>query len=187
MIVGWVCGFFLGSPSSAWSVHRYFSFLKVIKGNKKVLVPLREQGQKKQFSAVPPCLPEIRPLCTAPTRRLPVNAGNASEDTLVTHFPLPSAAHLLPRFSLCSQLCRTLCGCALQLYFRFVGFDLCYALYTPFVYVCQELFFAERGLFSRRFVKATPHNLTRRLSQDFCPNSKVEKWRNTACISHFSS
>ena len=149
MIVGWVCGFFLGSPSSAWSVHRYFSFLKVIKGNKKVLVPLREQGQKKQFSAVPPCLPEIRPLCTAPTRRLPVNAGNASEDTLVTHFPLPSAAHLLPRFSLCSQLCRTLCGCALQLYFRFVGFNLCYAIYTSFVYVCQELFFAERGLFSQ--------------------------------------
>ena len=33
--------------------------------------------------------------------------------------------------------------------------------------------------------KATPHNLTRRLSQDFCPNSKFEKWRNTVCISHF--
>ena len=31
MIVGWVCGFLLGSPSSAGSVHRYFSFLKVIK------------------------------------------------------------------------------------------------------------------------------------------------------------
>ena len=27
MIVGWVCGFLLGSPSSAGSVHRYFSFL----------------------------------------------------------------------------------------------------------------------------------------------------------------
>ena len=35
--------------------------------------------------------------------------------------------------------------------------------------------------------KATPHNLTRRLSQDFCPNSKFEKWRNTVCISHFSN
>ena len=31
IIVGWVCGFLLGSPSSAGSVHRYFSFLKVIK------------------------------------------------------------------------------------------------------------------------------------------------------------
>ena len=120
----------------------------------KTKSPCSPKGTRTEntISAVPPCLPEIRPLCTAPTRRLPVNAGNASEDTLVTHFPLPSAAHLLPRFSLCSQLCRTLCGCALQLYFRFVGFNLCYALYTPFVYVCQELFFAERGLFSRRFV-----------------------------------
>ena len=35
----------------------------------------------------------------------------------------------------------------LQLYFRFVGFNLCYALYTSFVYVCQELFFVWRGLF----------------------------------------
>ena len=121
----------------------------------KTLFPMKQKKPAPELRsrtgcyipAVPPCLPEIRPLCTAPTRRLPVNAGNASEDTLVTHFPLPSAAHLLPRFSLCSQLCRTLCGCALQLYFRFVGFDLCYALYTSFVYVCQELFFAWRGLF----------------------------------------
>ena len=28
---------------------------------------------------------------------------------------------------------------------------------------------------------ATPHNLTRRLSQDFYLNSKFEKWRNTVC------
>ena len=31
--------------------------------------------------------------------------------------------------------------------------------------------------------RATPHNLTRRLSQDFCPNSKFGKRRNTVCIS----
>ena len=54
-------------------------------------------------SAVPPCLPEIRPLCTVPTHRLPVNAGNASEDTEANLFPLPSAAHLLLRFSRRSQ------------------------------------------------------------------------------------
>ena len=76
------------------------------------LVVADQTRTEKTISAVPPCLPEIRPLCTAPTRRLPVNAGNASEDTLVTHFPLPSAAHLLPRFSLPSQLWETLCGCA---------------------------------------------------------------------------
>ena len=83
-------------------------------GNKKVLVPLGGTRTERQISAVPPCLPSIgRPLCPVPTHRLPVNAGNASEDTLgFAHFPLPSAAHLLSRFSPCSQLCRTLCGCA---------------------------------------------------------------------------
>ena len=49
------------------------------------------------------------------------NAGNASADTRVSPFPLPSAAHLLLRFSLRSQLCETLCGCAAQFYFRFKG------------------------------------------------------------------
>ena len=40
----------------------------------------------------------------------------------------------------------------------------------------------------RRFIqrlRAIPHNLARRLTQDFCPNSKFRKWRNTLCISHF--
>ena len=42
-----------------------------------------------------------------------LNAGNASVDTQGgSLFPLPSAAHLLLRFSLRSQLCGTLCGCA---------------------------------------------------------------------------
>ena len=79
--------------------------------NKNAPAPQREQGQKR-FSAVPPCLPVFRPLCPVPTHRLPCNAGNASKDTWVSLFPLPSAAHLLPRFSLRSQLCETLCGCA---------------------------------------------------------------------------
>ena len=35
--------------------------------------------------------------------------------------------------------------------------------------------------------RATPHNLTRRLSQDFYPNSKFGKRRNTVCISRFSN
>ena len=35
--------------------------------------------------------------------------------------------------------------------------------------------------------RATPHNLARRLSQDFCPNSKFGKRRNTVCISRFSN
>ena len=81
--------------------------------NKKC--PCSPEGNKdrKNISAVPPCLPEIRPLTPVPTHRLPRNAGNASKDTRGdSPFPLPSAAHLLPRFSLRSQLCETLCGCA---------------------------------------------------------------------------
>ena len=46
--------------------------------------PCSPKGTRTEntISAVPPCLPEIRPLCTVPTHRLPVNAGIASEDTL---------------------------------------------------------------------------------------------------------
>ena len=33
----------------------------------------------------------------------------------------------------------------------------------------------------RLLIRATPHNLARRLSQDFCSNSKFGKWRNTVC------
>ena len=71
---------------------------------KKVLVPLREQGQKIHFCGTTLFAGSLRPLCPVPTHRLPVNAGNASEDTKVALFPLPSAAHLLLRFSLRSQL-----------------------------------------------------------------------------------
>ncbi len=38
---------------------------------------------------------------------------------------------------------------------------------------------------SADFIKAAPHNSARSLSQNFCPNSKFQKWRNTVCISHF--
>ena len=35
--------------------------------------------------------------------------------------------------------------------------------------------------------RATPHNSARTLRQDFCPNSKFGKRRNTVCISRFSN
>ena len=50
--------------------------------NKNVLVPLREQGQKKHFCGTPLFAGKTGRLCTVPTHCLPVNAGNASEDTL---------------------------------------------------------------------------------------------------------
>ena len=72
-----------------------------------------------------------RPLCTVPTHRLPVNAGIASEDTLENPFPPalsgPFAAPLFAPLSAPG----TLCGCALQFYFRLNGFGikLCFLYY----------------------------------------------------------
>ena len=81
--------------------------------NKNVpVLPKRRTGTEKTFLRYHPDCRKIRPLSPVPTHRLPVNAGNASEDTRVSPFPLPSAAHLPDRFSLRSQLCGTLCGCA---------------------------------------------------------------------------
>ena len=41
------------------------------------------------------------------------------------------------------------------------------------------------GFQSVSYFMATLHNSARSLSQNFCPNSKFRKWRNTVCISHF--
>ena len=40
-------------------------------------------------------------------------------------------------------------------------------------------------LYAESNTRATPRNSARSLSQNFCPNSKFRKWRNTVCISHF--
>ena len=76
------------------------------------LFPYGEQGQKIRFLRYHLVCRKSGHLTKAPTRSLPDNAGIASEDTKLSPFSLPSAAHFLPRFSLRSQLCETLCGCA---------------------------------------------------------------------------
>ena len=60
-------------------------------------------------------------------------------------FPLPSTAHLPTRFSLRSQLCGTLCGCAADFTSVSTVSYLRYAYYTRFVSICQALFFAAGG------------------------------------------
>ena len=60
-------------------------------------------------------------------------------------FPLPSAAHLLPRFSLRSQHPELSVDALMQLYSRIYGFNIGYDFYTPIVCVCQELFCAGGG------------------------------------------
>ena len=139
MVMGGLCG---------WSGRHHRlpgSFLIAITPYmKKVLAPLREQGQKIHFCGTT-LLAGNLPLCPVPTHRLPVNAGNASEDTLVSHFSLPSAAHLSdPLFAPLSAM-RCSLWMRFRLYSRVKGFKLCYALYTSDVYVCQELFCANGG------------------------------------------
>ena len=79
---------------------------------------------RKGISAVPPCLQDVLlPLIPVPTHRLPVNAGNASKDTegsLLVPLALggPFTGSLFAPLSAPG----TLCGCALQFYFRFNGF-----------------------------------------------------------------
>ena len=135
------------------------------------------------ISAVPPCLPE-NPTASARCQHTvcPLTLAMRQKILWKNHFPLPSAAHLLPRLSLRSQLCGTLCGCALQLYSRVNGFLLCYECYTPRVSICQALFFTVCG----QAVKATPHNGARRFGARFLLKRKHEKCGNTGCISHFS-
>ena len=72
-----------------------------------------EQGQKRHFLRYHPGCRTNRPLCPVPTHRLPVNAGTASEDTQAKALsPCPRRPIVPNRFSLRSQLCGTLGGCA---------------------------------------------------------------------------
>ena len=99
--------------------------------NKKVLVPLREQGQKIQFLRYHLACRFPRPLTPMPTHRLPHNAGKASKDTQAQPFPSalggPFAA---PLFAPLSAMRNSL-WMRLQFYFRLNGFiiKLC-SLYT---------------------------------------------------------
>ena len=92
-----MAGVLQASPSPLGSFHKK-------PPNKKC--PCSPMGNKdrKYISAVPPCLPVTRPLCNGANTPSARNAGNASVDTQgYSPFPLPSAAHLLLRFSLRSQ------------------------------------------------------------------------------------
>ena len=97
-----------------------FCFI-MIASNKKVLVPLKEQGQKVDFCGTTLFAGISRPLNPVPTHRLPVNAGNASEDTQVK--PVLSALggpFAAPLFAPLSALRHSL-WMRWQLYSRFHG------------------------------------------------------------------
>ena len=74
--------------------------------NKKCPCSPKGNKDRKDFSAVPPCLPEIRPLNPVPTHRLPCNAGNASKDTQ------DRSLSLCPRRPICCPAFRSALSCA---------------------------------------------------------------------------
>ena len=114
--------------------------------NKKVLVP-NNLGNKDRIDILRYHLVCRRSdhLMQMPTHPLPHNAGIASEDTRLAPFPLPSAAHLPVRLPPCSQLCRTLCGCASDFTSASTVSKLTCGHYTPPPSVCQALFFTADG------------------------------------------
>jgi len=88
---------------------------------KKVLVPLWEQGQKIHFCGTTLFAGSLRPLCPVPTHRLPVNAGNASEDTEeIPVLPALGGPFAAPLFAPLSALRHSL-WMRWQLYFRVHG------------------------------------------------------------------
>ena len=132
------------APSFSRLSHKNTSFQ-----NKKSLLPIQGSKDRNAISAVPPCLPEYSDrLMTAPTRRLPDNAGIASEDT--RGIPLS----LCPQRPICCSAFRPALSSAglsvdaLAALLPLQWFKLCYAFYTPNVSVCQALFSASGGFYS---------------------------------------
>ena len=88
---------------------------------------------------------EIRPPHDSANTPSALNAGNTSADTQVFLFPVPSAAHLLLRFSLRSQPPElSVDALAVLLPLRWFPMNLLHL--TIYLSVCQELFFAGGGM-----------------------------------------
>ena len=117
-------------------------------GNEKSPCSPKGTRTENTISAVPPCLPVKPTAHPAPTRRVPSNAGNASEDTQDSPFPSalggPFAA---PLFAPLSALGNSL-WMRLQLYFRVFGFlfKLC-LLNTKSVFLSSTFFHTRRTSF----------------------------------------
>ena len=133
------------SPSFSRLSHKNTSF-----PNKKVLTPpyrgARTEIQFLRYHLA--CRRYSDRLMTAPTRRLPVNAGIASEDTE------DDSRSPCPQRPICCSAFRPALSSAglsvdaLAALLPRPWFMLCYACYTPKVSVCQALFSARDGIYS---------------------------------------
>jgi len=108
--------------------------------NKNAPAPTMGTRTENTFSAVPPCLPVSRPLCTVPTHRLPLTQAIRQQILRIAPFPSalggPFAAPLFAPLSAAG----TLCGCAAQFYFRFVGFLIVTLFNYTFVSLSRTFF-----------------------------------------------
>ena len=125
--------------------HRLSVRFMGLTSNKKSLAPPGGARTENTFSAVPPCLPLPRPLGPAPTRRCPVT--QAMRRKILRPMPVPPAlcgpfavSHFRSALSTRNSLWTRMT--ALLPHRRF---KICYAYLTPYVCVCQELFFACGG------------------------------------------
>ena len=137
------------------------AIFSVIPKTKNALVPYGNKDRKlcgaTLFAGI------NRPLCPVPTHRLPVNAGNASEDTKAKPvLPALGGPFAAPLFAPLSALGNSL-WMRLQLYFRVFGFlfKLC-LLNTKSVFLSRTFFHTRRTNF-----KAAPHNRARRFGERF--------------------
>ena len=131
-------------PSSAWVLHGNYLLGEI----KNALIPYIGNKDRMNILRYHLVCRRSDHLMQMPTHPLPHNAGNTSEDTRKAPFPLPSTAHLPTRFSLRSQLCGTLCGCAADFTSVSTVSYLRYAYYNPSASICQALFFISHGHFS---------------------------------------
>ena len=115
-------------------------------GNEKSPCSPKGTRTENTVSAVPPCLPVKPTAHPAPTRRVPCNAGNASEDTQEISFSP------CPRRPICCSAFRSplsygelsvdaLAALLPRLWFALLA----YSLYTPSEAICQALFFTTCG------------------------------------------
>ena len=129
-----MAGVLQASPSPLGSFHKK-------PPNKKC--PCSPMGNKdrKYISAVPPCLPEIpTTLATVPTHRLPLT--QAIRQQILGENPFPSALggpFAAPLFAPLSAA-GTLCGCAAQFYFRFLGFYIVTLFNYTIVFLSRTFF-----------------------------------------------
>ena len=132
--------------------HRLPGFLSInhsSRGNKKVLAPIREQGQAYKNPAVPPCLPDLSDRSSGANTPSAHNAGDPSEDTLEDPFPSALCGPFAVPLFAPIPAPGALCGCADSFTSAStVSCSIDFLHWSTASSFCQELFSAAGGFIS---------------------------------------